>query len=446
MPCEVLIVSSVRKDRSAILAFQFAAAHVNASLTVERAKAALGRRLPGAGSVLVATFVFGGCGLGMFFLQGVALRLMSPAAVGAFVLWYGVASVSATAAGVGVPQLLARSASLREPVAQCRRSLWAIPSVLATVVGLVVVCAAQFSPQLARLGVPGAIILLALIVTQNLQGVESSLQRSSGHFAFGAFIQQGVPLLTAAMLLLPLALHWQTRVVEVLSLLLVSQVSLVLASGGLVVWRGAPGDSARPVWDWLRSNRLLLAGFWISSSVGIAYRWADRFVVAGVLSVESLATYQSLFLLTSLFDLLSVGLGYVQLPRHARSGEWSRANLRVAGGMIGIATSTTLPVAWLLGARVFFIHWSSETLLAFALLLGVGALKLVYAELSAALGALSSGSGMMRFSLAAGLSLLLGVACSAALGHVGGMWGVTLGSLAAWVLRVYVAYRLVPRA
>jgi O-antigen/teichoic acid export membrane protein len=375
----------------------------------------------------------------MFMLQAVALRVMSPDNVGALVLAYGVASVGATIAGGGIATLLARTIASDRSQLRWHRAAWLVSTLVAVPVATIVACIALAFPSLREWGIAGFAVLILLMVSQNLQLVESSFRRASGRFLTGAAVQQFTLVILSGVLIVPLALSAQVSPMSVLWMMLGSQLVLLLASAIGTEHRGKA--DYRRFAKWLSSQRKLLGGFWAASSLAIAFRWSDRLLIAGVLSVHALADYQSIFLLTALYDLTGVGLGYINLPRYAALGSWSTRNLRFLAVVVGIATAMTMVIAIALGQRLFLIHWDSETLATLVVLMGVGALKVTYAELSSAVGALARGDSILRFSGFMGLSLLFGALASLGLGHAWGMVGVAVGAAIAWTMRVALGYR-----
>ncbi len=385
------------------------------------------------------TMVFALGGVGMFMLQAVALRLMSPRSVGGLVLAYGVASVGATISGGGIASLLARTASSDRSQLGWRRAAWLVSTLVAAAVATVIACVALAFPTLREWGAVGFAVLILLMVSQNLQLVESSFRRASGRFLTGAAVQQGTLVILSSVLLVPLALSRQVGPLPVLWMMLGAQLALLLASA--IGIEHTTTTSVRGFVRWLASEKKLLGGFWAASSLAIAFRWSDRLLVAGVLSVFALAHYQSVYLLTTLYDLLGVGLGYINLPRYARLGSWSTRNLRFLAAVVAIATVLTAAIAFTLGPRLFLIHWSGQTLATLIVLMCVGILKVAYAEFSAAVGALAKGGQLLRFSGLMALSLLFGVLASVGLGLAWGMVGIALGAFVTWSMRVAVGYR-----
>jgi hypothetical protein len=115
--------------------------------------------------------------------------------------------------------------------------------------------------------------------------------------------------------------------------------------------------------------------------------------------------------------------------------------MRFVAAVVTIATGLTAVIAFTLGPRLFLIHWNGQTLATLIVLMCVGTLKVAYAELSSAVGALAKGGPMLRFSGLMALSLLFGALASVGLGLAWGMVGIALGAFVAWSMRVAVGYR-----
>jgi O-antigen/teichoic acid export membrane protein len=385
-----------------------------------------------------AAIIFGLGGLAMSSTQAIALRLMSREEVGRFIVAYGVASVGATIVGFGLPQLIARAASIDRSQLQWRRAVWIVATLLAAPGALLASIAALAFPAIRHWGLVAVLILVPLMMTQNLQIIESSYRRVEGRFMSGAAVQQGTLVIVSLGLLIPLALGTSESALTALGIMLGAQCALFLASSKSL--RATAQRSIGEMVMWLRGHVSLLAGFWLAGTVTIGFRWADRLVLAGVLPLRQLSEYQSLFILTSLYDLLAVVIGYVNLPRYARAGSWRRSHLWLILGL-GIGTSIiTLAAGIALGSRVFLIHWSTTTSATFLALTAVGLFKLGYAEISAAAGAIATGPQVLTFSGFGTASLLAGVGVTIALGIAWGMLGAALGALGLWALRVIVSY------
>jgi hypothetical protein len=385
-----------------------------------------------------ATIIFGLGGLAMSSTQVIALRLMSREEVGRFVVAYGVASVGATIVGFGLPQLIARTASIDRSQLQWRRAVWIVATILAAPGALLATVAALAFPGLRQWGIVAFLILMALMITQNLQAIESSYRRVDGRFMSGAAVQQGTLVIVTAGLLIPLALGAPSSALTALGIMLLAQCALFVASSTSM--RATAQTSIREMIRWLRGHVSLLTGFWLAGTVAIGFRWADRLVLAGVLPLHQLSEYQSLYILTSLYDLLAVVIGYINLPRYARAGSWRKSHLWLIL-VLGVGTSIlTLLAGFALGNRVFLIHWTTATIATFLALATVGLFKLGYAEISAAAGAIATGPQVLRFSGFGAASLVAGVGVTIILGIGWGMLGAALGALGLWALRVVVSY------
>ncbi len=403
---------------------------------VTRLNASLLRRLTALGPT---AFIFGIGGLGMSSTQAVALRLMSSSEVGRFVLVYGIASVGSTCVGLGLPQLMARTASVDQSQVSWRRPAWVVSTVLALIPSMLIAAGVMVAfPALQGWGPAAFGLLVFLMLTANLQALESSLLRACGKFVSGAVVLQGALILVTGALLVPLVLERSVSALDALWIMLGAQVLLIVASGWKEVLRSR--SVVGEVTTWIRGRPKLLLGFWLSGVVAMSFRWADRLTVGGILALHDLTVYQSLFLLTSLYDLLGVAIGYLNLPKYARAGSWSRQSnwfILVLGTMTTIVTAS---IGLALGTKIFLIQWQSTTIVTFVLLMGAGMFKLAYAEISAVVGALGHGGQVLTYSILSGGTLVVGVVATAAFGLTWGLIGAAAGSLVLWFLRVAFCY------
>ena len=130
--------------------------------------------------IMPTTLVFAACGLGTFVLQAVALRLMTKAEVGLIVVAWGVVSVGSTIAGLGLPDLLARTMSAGHATFIGRSKLWTASTLAALPVSALIAAAGLLVPGIRQLGVSGFLLLVALVASANLLYIEASLRRAMG--------------------------------------------------------------------------------------------------------------------------------------------------------------------------------------------------------------------------------------------------------------------------
>lgn len=391
-------------------------------------------------SLAPTTAIFAIGGLGMSLTQAVALRIMSTTEVGKFVLVYGIVSVGSTAVGLGLPQLLARTATIDQAQIKWRRPAWLISTALAVVPSMIISVGTIVAfPSLRAWGALASCLLVVLMLTANLQALESSLLRACGKFVGGAIVLQGALILVTLALLVPLALSIKITALGALWIMLGAQVLLIAGSGWKEMFQGRA--TVREVTKWIRGRPRLLAGFWLSTAVAMSFRWVDRLTVGSVLSLHDLSTYQSLFLLTSLYDLLGIGIGYINLPRYAKSGSWSRQGLSLIFVLMAVTTVVTAIAGFGLGGRVFLLKWTTTNVIIFVGLMAAGTMKLVYAEVSAVVGALGHGFHVLNYSGLSAITLVVGVAVVVGFGLFWGLIGIAGGSLVLWGLRVIVSYR-----
>jgi O-antigen/teichoic acid export membrane protein len=254
----------------------------------------------------------------------------------------------------------------------------------------------------------------------------------------GAAVLQATLAIVTLALLVPLVLKTSISALSALWIMLAAQVALFAASSASV--RATAQASIRELVAWLRGRISLLMGFWLASTVAIGFRWADRLVLAGVLPLHQLSEYQSLFIITSLYDLLAVAIGYINLPRYARIGSWSRSNLWLLMFLAIGTTTVTIAAGAALGSRIFLIHWTVTTVATFLVLMAVGMFKLGYAEVSAAVGAIAKGPEVLKFSGLGAATLVVGIGVTIVLGIAWGMLGAAVGALGLWALRVLISY------
>lgn len=386
--------------------------------------------------------VFGVAACGVLLLQWVCLRLMLKPDVGRVVLAYGVSSVCSTVAGAGIAQVVAREAAANRSELRRRLSLWIASLVAGVPISLALSVAALSLPGISR-SVSAFALLFALVISGVCQSVESAFRRADGRFLSGAFTLQGAPAMLALGLLPFAVTGGRLGASAVLWWLAGAQGALAVTS--VVMSRPGPQESLPDTVRWLRCRLRLAVGLWVSTSLSIGFRWVDRLVLAAILPLADLANYQSLFVLVGLFDLVGVGLGYVNLPRYAELGRWSRHNLWFAT-VLGIAVGVvTVAAAFIFGGTVLLIHWSNVNIAALLLLVLVGFLKLVYAESSAAVGGLASSRQVSRYSVWMAVSLAVGVAATVVFGVAFGIAGAAAGALAAWSVRVVVSVRFAAR-
>lgn len=388
------------------------------------------------------TAAFGAGGLGFVVVQALALRLMSRDEVGRFVLAYGVVSVGQAFTGLGLSQTLARTVAQEPGQVVWRRAAWQFTVVSAVPLGLAASIVALAIPGLRAWGVSGVALLALAMASQTLLAVESSFRRAASRFVSGAFLAQGAPLVLALFLAPLLLVHPRLGAKTALVLLLLVQVLLSVAS----MQRRSKEDladsrsvEARAEFRlWLTSSRQMLGGFWATGVIAITYRWLDRFVVAAALPLSALGDYQSLLLVTTVFDLFGVSLGYINLPRYANAGRWDRRNMVFLALLAALATATTAAVAVVAGP-LFLLSWNTRLVATLGALVIVGILRLVYAEATAVVGALSSPRGILQFSLWMAGLLAVGAAMTALLAIRFGILGAAVGSASVWSLRVGVA-------
>jgi O-antigen/teichoic acid export membrane protein len=362
---------------------------------------------------------------------------MSPNEVGQLVIALGILSVGSTLIGGGIPQFLARTTARETFIAEQQAPVWFLATLVAVPLAAGVAIAGPLAfPELRSWGVAGVLTLFLLLVTRNLQYAESSLRRATARIVSGAVIQQGALLLATAVLAGVLVVSGSFEPLEALLVVLVAQASLFLTGASNLRVRRLVVD-ARAIAERVRRDRGIVAGLWLASSLAIAFVWADRLILGFIAPSHELATYQGIVLLVAIFDVIAVGIGFVHLPRYAAERA-TRPDARLLLGVCAIGTLISLFAALLLGHRLFFIDWTRETIAAFALVLLVGIMKVLYAELSALVGGSARARVLGAFAGFMALSLLAGGAAIALLGEHWGLVGVALGSLMAWSLRVGV--------
>jgi hypothetical protein len=115
-------------------------------------------------------------------------------------------------------------------------------------------------------------------------------------------------------------------------------------------------------------------------------------------------------------------------------------------GAAGLGLSLVLvPLGYILGQSLFRLGWSYPQLVVFGILLGVGCLNLLYADVSAAIGARGDADTLRWFVIGLCMTLALGTAVALALGLLLGAVGVAAGALVAYSTRLGLGVRCAVR-
>jgi O-antigen/teichoic acid export membrane protein len=385
--------------------------------------------------------VFGAAGLGMMLLQIVGLRLLPAHELGLVVLTYGISSVTSTAVGMGIPQLVARTAVADGSLTH-RQAFLVLSSGIALVPSVLISSVAVFSSPLRTFGPFGVALLTLLTTSAHVQILESSFRRATGAVKSGAFVQQGA-LLLASLLLLPFTIFGSAlRAIDVLLVILAAQCLLLCYSVGFKPRQITLQHEWRWVTSWIGQHFDLLRAMWITATIGMGFRWSDRFTLALVLSLSDLAEYQSIYLLTATYDVLALGAGYILLPQYARAAGAALPNSHRLVLLLAILSTTITSVLTIVvGERMFLLPWrNGSTLITLGFLMIVGTLKLLYADISSAVGGTASSQSIGRFGALLFASLVFGTLTTAALGSLWGLPGAAAGAAMTWGLRVGAAH------
>jgi O-antigen/teichoic acid export membrane protein len=384
-----------------------------------------------------STLVLGAGALGTFLIQALALRLMSLDDVGLLVLCLGIVSVASTIATLGTAQLVPRLVAMDASVLLVRRPLLKYIASVGTVVAAASIALSLLVfPDVRRLSIIGALLLVAVVATRALQFLEAAFRRGHGALASGAVVQQSAALFTAAAMAILLCFNVNVTPTNILGLFLVSQAILLMWS--IKTWwpkRESPG-----VREWVRAHSTQLVVFWWTAVLAMGFLWADRLVVGGLLSLSDLAAYQSIVLMTTLFDVLALGVGYVHMPRYAAAGHRSEHDGHFLVALSAMGVVVTLGFAFLIGGRLFLVRWSAEHIEVLLALTAAGIGKLVYADLSSAIGGLAQIPALWRFARHMTITLISGIVVTAGLTVTFGLFGAAIGGLIIWATRVTICH------
>lgn len=389
-----------------------------------------------------AVAVFGAAGAGALLFQVVALRTMDAATVGSAVLAYGVTSVGSTVAGFGLSQYLAREVARERSWLGYRRSAWLVTSVgtLPFAIGAATVVRVAYGSA-QGFGLRAQVLLAALIVTAALQLLESTFRRATGRILSGAVLVQGTLLFSAVALIPVHALFGRLNLTQVLTVMLGVQCALLCAALPGNVYDGGQ-RSVKDLVLQLRPGGSLCAALWAATSVTMAFRWFDRLLVAALLSPAVLAQYQSLFVLTAGFDVLSVAHGYIVLPRYATLGGWDRRRgTRSIAVLAALGALVTAAAAMLVGPTLLQLEWDTPTPGVLVLLTCVGVLKIAYADFSSAVGGTASAGAIGRFTSYMGGAFVLSVGLTLVIARadIDATIAVSIGAVCAWAARTAIA-------
>ncbi len=219
----------------------------------------------------------------------------------------------------------------------------------------------------------------------------------------------------------------------------------VIAGAGVLLGplalRGAPsGDTPLPS-TWRRTGLM----FWSIQLCLIATRHLDRLVLGGALGQDALADYQAVLTLLMAFDLASTALGFVLLPKLAKS---ERVDLVRLGGMVGGVAALGAVGYLLLGEPVLHLVYDGEYDASAGLIgwfVAAGVIKVIYALPSALLGGRTSDRALAWFAALNVPLVLVHAGLTAFLAEADGLRGAALALVAAWGLRWVVSTALVWR-
>ncbi|MEQ8274959.1 MAG: hypothetical protein RMA76_20830 [Deltaproteobacteria bacterium] len=383
----------------------------------------------GVGVVMVAA------ALSQFFAM-ILLGRTSEAALGQVSLVLSTATVVGTFALVGQSNAFARilargdAAQLAWPV-QLRRALLE-SVVLSAAMGLV----ASWALSMSWMATGVVVVAAAGLAVSEL--VASGVLRPLGKFFSASLLLRFWSLALGLAVVGLFLAEGLTKDSSLLAFGAVAGVGVVL--GPLALIRAPSGEEPLPS-TWRRTGFM----FWSIQLCLIATRHLDRLVLGGVLGEETLAKYQAVLTLLMAFDLASTALGFVLLPKLART---ARVNAPRLGSMVGAVAAAGV-VGYLLLAEPV-LHWAydghfDDSAFLISWFVAAGVLKVIYALPSALLGGRTSDRALAWF---AGLNVPLVVVhatLTAYLAHVDGVRGAAIALVIAWGLRLVVSIGLVWR-
>lgn len=383
----------------------------------------------------VAAVTLGVGGIAATLTQIVCVRVMEATETGTIVFCLGLLSVISVAGATGIPQLVARFAAKDDGIAPFRAHLLWSAFTSCGVVGVVVVVAtAGAGTPIANLTMAGLALLSLTIACRGALLVDASYRRARGQLAAGAAVQQW-PLLAV-----PIGLALQELLggspSPTSALLFLSSTQLVLLVGFLGRELADPARSSASVW--LRERRDFRVPLAAGAALGMAFVWTDRLIVGTVLPTATLADYQTLVLTTVAFDFAAIAIGFVNLPRYARSGMRTRSDVRLTRTVAAASLAATLIFGFTLAPIVFTFTWNAETVASFLLLTCAGVAKVIYFDVSAAVGGAGSATTQTRYIYAMTATLLVGAVLTIALTLAFGFVGASVGAAAIWIMRASV--------
>lgn len=387
------------------------------------------RSSAGVGAVMV------GAALAQFFAM-ILIGRVSKAALGQFSLVLSLATVVGTFALVGQSNAFARilargdAKTLAWPATMRRALLESI------VLSVVLAVAAAWAFALDPVAIAVVVAAAAGLAVSEL--VAAGLLRPLGRFLVASLLLRYWSIALGVVVAVLFATSALDKTSAVVALGVIGGVGVLL---GPLALKGAPsGDEPLPS-TWRRTGLM----FWSIQLCLIATRHLDRLVLGGALGEEQLADYQAVLTLLMAFDLASTALGFVLLPKLART---ERVDLARLGGMVGGVALLGAAGYLLLGAPVLHLAYDGEYD-ASAHLIGwfvaAGVIKVVYALPSALLGGRTSDRALAWFAALNVPLVIVHAGLTAYLAEIDGLRGAALALVAAWALRLVVSTALVWR-
>lgn len=284
-----------------------------------------------------------------------------------------------------------------------------------------------------------ALVLVALVVSQNVATTVSSVMRAEHRYEL-AMTTVRLPAMVAAVVLLALklagALTYTTALVTL-------GVAFALSGLLLAVLRsGADRSRGKPVPRSVVREGVFLLGLNLSFALMVS---VDKLVIGKMLPYDQLAVYASIFAVMRGFDFLFYSISYVLMPRVnvLKRLELRRYNLMIAGLAV-VVTAAYL----LVGENVVSLLYAggydegANLILPFAL---SGIAKLFYSVPSSVIGGRLPRPALKQFLWFNLAGVVLNIVLDVIMIRAMGLIGAAIATAIAWGLRLAGGYIIIAR-
>lgn len=368
--------------------------------------------------------------------QTLLARTLPKTEVGLISLLLGALPILSTLSMAGQGASAVRFLSRREPgqydtTAHVRR-------VLAMVLPLGVVAAVAGAGYF-ELGWVLALVLAALVVSQNTAATVSSIMRAEHRYEL-AMTAVRLPAMAAGIVLIFLRVAGALTYVSAVATLGIA----FAASALLLALRGAGtgGTAGKRVPTSVVREGVFLLGLNLSFALMVS---VDKLVIGKMLPYDQLAIYASIFAVMRAFDFLFYSISYVLMPRVnvLRKLEFLKYNTIIAG----VAAVVTV-VYLLFGDEVVHFLYTGNydegavLILPFAL---SGIAKLFYSVPSSVIGGRLPRPALKQFMWFNLAAVLIHVGLDVVMIRAMGIMGAAIASAIAWTLRLAGGYAIIAR-